>query len=313
MAEHCGNLVYQCNLCMDQINQLVCAVLPESGALFNFSAGQQQTLPNVNGPSELGFLYSVSWFYVVYTEIAKTDIVFLTELIKASGGEKASFVEKVLNNVHDLRTYFHHKLDPTKKSDKIKESNCKEWFKLNCGTALPAIEDQWKQCLIRLLKDNLTFLTELLQRIRIIEADENKQQILEQWIHRRERYHAPHEFDNIISEAAHDIGRDGVDVVKLRNRYYERWMGQLNQLRSGYCFCSEARGLVELVLLSELDAIMPVNGQDIMKVFSLVSGPIVGELLIIARKIYMEEPCGKDDLINKLRTNEFVKNLFISA
>ena len=108
-------------------------------------------------PPELGFYSTVSWFYVVYFEIAKVHIEFLSDKFTAYGlDESGQFTEHV-SNVKYLRTYLQHNLNQNKVRDIKIFSHCHLWLHSTCGTTVPEDED-WTKCLKAFLIEIKGFL-----------------------------------------------------------------------------------------------------------------------------------------------------------
>jgi hypothetical protein len=100
------------------------------------------------------------------------------------------------------------------------------------------------------------------------------------------------------------MGRENIDVPRFRNRYYDRWTRELAVQQGSYDFEVEGRKLIEQALLTEMTPVLPITGKDIIDEFNLSPGPQVGDLLRLARKLYMEEPCNRDILLTKLRLEQ---------
>jgi hypothetical protein len=170
-----------------------------------------------------------------------------------------------------------------------------------CGTAIPSRDEDWNVCLASLLQEALQFFDGMISTTRAIENDESRLEICREWVFRVQRYHAPSEFDALISEVAADIGRGDIDPLKIRRRFYEQWTGQLALLNPGYDFAVEGRKLIEQTLLSALTPVLPVTGKDIMEAFGLAPGPKIGELLEKARLICGQQPCTREFVLGELR------------
>jgi hypothetical protein len=144
-------------------------------------------------------------------------------------------------------------------------------------------------------------LSVLKKCIRAIETDDSRESILLQWKLRRTRYHPPHEFDALIAIVARDMGRDALDIVKFRRKFYDGWKKNLDLLQGAYDFSVEARKLVEHALLTDTTPILPITGLDVIQELGLRPGPLVGEMLKKARDMYIAQPCSKEELITKLK------------
>jgi hypothetical protein len=289
--------MYEVDRCKDAIDRMS-ARLNNGLKVFNDVSLEKPKLK----PAELGLLRAVSWFYGLYFEAGAVNVQFLNQLINTYRLDPSGAVSYHLNLVNQLRTYFHHNLDPSKHRDRIIQEYCEEWFKKQCGTFQPDSEEEWFSCLDAFIKEVRDYFQALSKCIRMIEQDESKDKILQDWEFSRTREHPPQAFDSIISITASDMGRDNLDVLTFRKRFYERWKKELATLTGNYDFEFEARRLIEYTLLNETFAVLPITGRDILKTFPQIQpGPKVGELLRKAKIIYEREPCTADKLLEKLK------------
>lgn len=252
-------------------------------------------------PSELGFLRTVSWLYAMYYEVGKVNVNFLTERFSAYNLDSDEKLAKHLRIVQQLRTLLQHDLNPQESRNLVIQEACEQWLKNRCGTPIPGDDHQWKICLTSLLNETIDFFSVLRSCIRSIEQDESRNQILSEWDFRIKRYHPPHEFDNMISKVPADMGRENLDAVRLRKRFYTEWVKELELLQGNYDFEVEARKLIEHVLLYKTTPVLSITGHDIITEFNVMPGPEVGQLLEKARNLYNNEPCSRDELLEKLR------------
>lgn len=281
---------------LNEINN-ISSKLPNIGPVFNHVS---LSLPKLD-PSELGFIRVVSWLYVQYYEAGKLRSELLTRTFSVyqldESGERADHRIRI----QKLRTYTQHNLSPSESHSKNIESACEEWFRVSCGTNVPGTEEHWQKLLFAIIEDAKKYLECLRDALRHVEQDESKEQLLQQWTLRINQYHAPYEFDRIISIVTTDLGRDAIDVVKFRKRYYDKWRKEF-EVRTDDCdFENEARKLIEHALLSEQQNILPLNGKDIMNIFHIAPGPKLAEVLNLARDLFTIQPCSKNELITKLK------------
>src|SRR5262249_2203300 len=136
--------------------------------------------------------------------------------------------------------------------------------------------------------------------IQAINMDESRTEILRQWDFRRSHHHSQFEFDRIIQIVAADLGRDGLKPKNFSNRYYSRWLQEL-EMKDNYDFEVEARKLIERAILEDTRPQMPITGKDIMQEFSIEPGRKVGDLLKKALEIFSAHPCSRDELLQILR------------
>jgi hypothetical protein len=253
-------------------------------------------------PAELGFLRSVAYLYVLYYEVGDVAVPYLLGLWDAFGLDGDRQMREHRELVRSLRTFLQHNLDPTSSTDRRTRETCQGWFTKHCHTPVPSSEDHWSACLHSILAEGACFLSVMNECLRAIEADEGRDNILDQWRFHISRHHPPEEFDRIIEEAAADLGRSYIDAVRLRRRYYGQWTESLSYLSPDYDFRVEARRLVEHAMLVDISAGMPITGQDIIAEFGLTPGPKVGSLLARARLLFEESPTDRSGLLAALRS-----------
>jgi len=253
-------------------------------------------------PPELGLLRVVSWFYVLYYEAGGVNVDFLAERLTTYNLDSGGNLSEHLTLVNQLRTYFQHNLDPSSRRDRRIQDYCEMWFRSQCGTSEPNEDAEWDRCLHGFLQEAMGFVDALLKCIREIERDESFEQVLNDWDLRRSRYHPAYEFDQLINEVAVDMGRDSLDAAKFRKRYYDRWIKEIASLQGDYTFEFEARRLIEYTLLNDTMAVLPITGKEILETFEDIQpGPEVGEFLQRAKTMYEENPCTREELLEKLR------------
>lgn len=281
----------------EETNTRVIALLADGAGLFEVVS---QRMPKFV-PAELGFLRSVSWLYVLYWEAGKVSLPYVVKRFDAYTLDTDGRIRDHAFNVQRLRTYTQHNLNVEESHDKKTISDCHDWFSSVCGTAVPDSEEEWNTCLTALLQQSLEFLEALLAALRLIEKDESREAICDDWRFRRSRYHPPHEFEALVPAIAVDMGHEYVDPERLVRRYYEKWTQSLRAFSSEYVFETEARKLIENAILVELSTLMPITGQDIIREFGVEPGKLVGQLLREAREIYQRTPCTRIELLDRLR------------
>jgi hypothetical protein len=284
------------SLC-EEIDQVAGALKSDGPEVFG-----QVSLPYpAFSPAQLGFIRTVSWLYVLYNEAGKINISFLSNKLSVYDLDPLGTLSNHLQIVQQLRTYLQHNLDPTKTQNRSIQECCRNWLKRQCKTPIPGNEEQWNASLLGLLNEAVGFLVAIRDCVRRIEQDESKEEILRDWDFRRRRYHPPHEFDRLTSIVASDMGRDNLDPVRIRIRFYSKWVGELSLLQGDYDFDIEARKLIEHVLLFETTPVLPLTGKDIIDLLNVEPGPQVGLLLKEAHLLYSTNPCSREVLIEKLK------------
>jgi hypothetical protein len=255
-------------------------------------------------PAELGFLRTVSYLFVLYNEVGKVGVRFLQDKLDVYTSGQLSHCMKHFLLVKSLRTYLQHNLNPRHDHDKGVQEISEDWLREKCGTPLPGTEEQWLTCLLALLSEALHFVEALAASVRGIEGDESREAICREWVSRVNKSHSPAQFDILITEVAIDMGRENIDAVRIRARFYDQWEQELSLLQPNYEFRTEARRLIERALLSVLTPVLPITGRDIMEAFGISPGPQVGQLLGQAQKIHAARPCSREQLIAQLTADD---------
>lgn len=297
MSATCEALMYRVLAVIDEINSLASKLDGHGESVFGKLSLK---IPRL-APPELGFLRSVSWLYVIYFEEAKPNVQFLSRRFGLCGVDPQGIHVGHLEITKSLRTYLQHNVNPSTPHNRRVQKKCQQWFSQHCKTSEPSEDAHWEHCLAALLNGSVSFLGALQKCVRCIEQDEERTAILEEWRSYRTRNRSRHEFDKLISVAAGDMGRDALDPVRIRERFYDVWMKQLALLRPDFDFESEARKLIEHTLLSETAAVLPLTGKDIIENFEVAPGPEVGQLLQRARALYTIHPCSREELLGRLR------------
>ncbi len=257
-------------------------------------------------PAELGFILVVSWLYVHYFETGKVGVEFLESKLDVYIPDGISKYKDHRKLVKIMRTFHHHHLNWQSDRDKKTQEICESWFNSTSATKVPRYEKQWRDCLIKILEDSYGFLCELITVLRGIERDESREEICKQWMSKVDRNFSPNEVDKIISIVANDMGIDYINPMKFRTQFYERWSNQMRQLSENCDLPTEARRIVEHLLITNAVSALPITGKDILNTFEISPGPKVRQLLEEARKSYDLNPCSKDILLNRL--GEIIKH-----
>jgi hypothetical protein len=257
------------------------------------------SLPSFS-PPELGFIRAVSWLYVLYYEAGRVGTRFLANKIEVYSPLGLVALDGHVDRVGKLRTYLQHNLDFRQTHDRSVQATCEDWIASVCGSRVPATQAQWRKCVKALLHEAIEFLDALLGVLRSIESDESREAIVDDWKVHIERYHPAHKFDELIVVVSREMGRDALDAVAFRKRFYDKWTSELRLLSPGYAFDREARKLIESALLTTTERLLPITGEDIMAYFQIAPGRKVGELLAIARKLYDTEACSATDLLPRI-------------
>lgn len=247
---------------------------------------------------EAGFLRNLSWLYVLYQEAGRVNLDFLLGKFSAYDLD-LRLGKQHLRAVNHLRTSLQHSLNILDQRDRDLQNSSIDWFKSVVGVPAPSSTKHWASCLDALLGEAVVFMQRIVTCIEHIGNDEFRQKIIEEWNGRCLSYHPPERFDRLISVVAADLGMSLIDPVTVRRRYFDQWTKRLALNRHGFDFATEARKLIEGVLLN--DPRLPISGEDVMKEFDLPPGVEVGNRLQRAREIYQSDRCDAPRLLHLLR------------
>ncbi|WP_141683506.1 hypothetical protein [Streptomyces sp. F-7] len=274
----------------DQANNLATAILPSRSRVFG---SVSLAIPDIDGAPELAFIRAASWLYVHYFEAGRVSVRFLIQ--------RTAREDEHMTLVHALRTWSQHHLDPTSHRDIQISVTCEQWFDGRCGTRLPRTDEHWGTLLESLLAEAAGFLAKLVELVSAVESAEERDIICQQWEDRLKRNWPAHRYHNVISAVAADIGRNELDPVAFYNRNGQVLRDRLKELSDDCDFETEVRKLVERALLTETARVLPITGLDVMDSFGLGPGPQVGRLLAHARKIYDDQPCSREVLLERMK------------
>ncbi|MFE9501969.1 hypothetical protein ACFYO6_05565 [Streptomyces anthocyanicus] len=253
--------------------------------------------PNVDASPELAFIRTASWLYSHYKEAGRVSVKFLMDRPAVQNLPEIRAHERL---VHALRTWSQHTINPAPGNhDRGILKTCSDWFEEACAALLPSSDEDWRQALNVLLRESCAFVSQLTKQVEDIRADDARAQICQQWEDRIARDWPAYRFHEIVSTVANDMGRNTVDPVALFRR-------SENEIRKVLRITNEsdlefaARQCIERVLLTEVSKLLPITGRDIIDTLGVEPGQKVGELLQEARKIYEEDQCTRDQLLDRL-------------
>jgi hypothetical protein len=267
------------------------------------------TPPNRTVPAELGFIRSVSWAFVLLHEAGRASVKLLEGFTANARPSERDELNRNLELVNELRTFLQHDLERTSLRNAALDARCAGWFKESCGTAVPSTEEEWAACLLKFLERVEKSLEILVRSIREIEKHAAATEIFQTWSVRKKRTWAPYDFDSLIAGIASDLGRVGVDVVRFRKRYADRWIRALELLSEQSDPKIEIRKLIEFALINDDAHVLPITGDDLMNAFGIPPGPVVGKLLREAKSLYDHAPCSGPELLTRLRNSPRIKEL----
>ncbi len=247
-----------------------------------------------------GFYTCVSWLYVIYFEVGKSAIDFLTEqaISRSIGLESFYRQHKIL--VNHYRTFLQHNLNLQSKKDLIKKENCVDWLQsqLDVKISWPTNDEHWKILTESLLRDSFKFISYLFSSLDLLSKDESYPYIIQIWLSRINRQISPHEYDDIIEQVLYDFGQKNLDTGKIRKVHIQKWNRKLKARGFQADLKKEARCLVEQTLMDDENIPIPVNGKDIIEELNIQPGPIIKDILQHLTENYKKHPMDKTMLLD---------------
>lgn len=283
----------------EQLNTLGQALLPSRSPVFR---AVSLATPDVEGAAELAFIRADSWLYSHYFEVGRVGVRFLIRRNATSASSRDQGHEH-LDLVHALRTWSQHSIEPLSGHHDARIAEiCETWFERNSSTRLPRSEAHWHMLLEALLTEAQDFFALLLELLTKIEGDSDRDVVCQQWEDRLNRDWPAHRYHNLIAVAASDLGRTSLDPVVFYQRYGQHIRDAISLLSDESNLETEARKQIELLLIRETLATLPITGTDVIETFQISPGPLVGQVLRCALRFYEAEPCDKDTLLHRIRS-----------
>src|SRR5262249_35275890 len=142
---------------------------------------------------EFDFFRWCSWCYVHYLETGKVGVLFLDRRRNQYSVQLSCPDHRDV--VRHLRTWLVHHLDASSEADMALLAACGEWLRAACGTAAPRTTTHWEACVDRLTAEVAEYLDSLLRVAVAIEADDDRDTIVADWLSQIRRNHSASEFD----------------------------------------------------------------------------------------------------------------------
>lgn len=255
------------------------------------------------------FYTTVSWLYVRVIESGPVHFRFLAERAHAFAIDPNRELQKFRDDLNAFRTVLQHNLNLLDANDLEKLVRFETWMSVVLGRQAdrgvriwPDCEEEWQKLAEALIERAKLFAETNLRAVTHLKNDEFSEDAIRLWILRYNRSLPAHEFENIAAVAAGDLGLQHFDITKLRKAHLDEWNRRLQLLPESVDFRREARRLVENTLLAEAETYMPITGEDIIQVLGIKPGPEVGKALRMARELYRNLNCGRDELLRQLKS-----------
>lgn len=276
---------------ISRINSLTSCLLGDNNVFFRKHHLDLEKKKNF----EQTFISSISWLYALYNETAGKNLDFIESKINKS--------YEHTELIHALRTYYQHALNPNSKSDRNHINFVEEFFyKVTGKKRYPKNEKEWQDCCDELYDEALEFLGAIVRSIQNIKNDEHRDLIVEDWKNHKQEILNYEEVKRIFKKVSKNLGLEYYDADYLCTSNYKSWMSQLKAFKSSTK--EERKKALFKIIENELlrNDHLPIDGDDIMDTFNIDEGLEVKEKLDRARKLFDEDPCGKSELLKRLKT-----------
>jgi hypothetical protein len=262
--------------------------------------------PSDDSPA-LRFYFSVSWMYIAVYEVGNVSFNFLADRSVQMRLDAERKISSFRQAVHALRTMLQHNLNPDSRRDAQTRTTAMRWMLQACNKeeALgaefwPDTSEDWTRVCDEWLSSSARFFEATNSTVSAIAADGSREAIVSEWARRCTRGLRPHEFNSLVSASATALALPPLAVEQVVQRHLGRWNDQLRLLDDGANMFAEARKIVDQTLNDDWQSYCPVDGDDIIKTFSVRPGRAVGELLRQARTVWLKERCSKDEVLRIL-------------
>jgi len=248
---------------------------------------------------EASFLRLIAWSYALIFEAGRITIPYLLKL-PSSVAIPEGECETACRNVHDLRTWTFHNLGYDSERDVARIRRVHTWFMDRCEVSPPDNAADWSRCFDDLCKDvhGVTKYCKGAVSLLLDESEYNSEVIADLNL-RCDRNWPVERFDGIVADAAIRLGKN-VNIPSFRQHRINRWRQFLESVPEADNPRVRIVRLIERDLLDHFEGILPIDGNDVMNHIGLAPGPAVGDLLMLARRLYDAGVDSKRELLDAL-------------
>ncbi len=251
---------------------------------------------------ELGYKDTIAVLYKLYRECGRVSVNYLISKMNVYECNE-TYVKNHILLIDKMRTFFYHNLILSSKHDKEIITICEKWFETNCNSKKPVEENEWGSCLNQLQLDSIECLNNIYTCVIAINRDYDfKDDIIEEWILKKNLDFPKHKCIPLVEEIAKSLGRD-IDYVLIVDKNYSKWMKELKYSSTLNIdnFIDNLKKVIEYTVLEETGNIMPITGKDIILEFGIKPGRLVGSLMEKAKDIYNNnKSINKEELLKSL-------------
>ena len=245
------------------------------------------------------FLLLLAWGYVFAFEAGRISVPYLLKEPADQPTDREA-LKASRDLLHDLRTWSFHNLSFTVDRDLQIFQRTAIWFLDVAGNDPPDGNEQWRECYEHLSNEIYAIIKHCRRAFEIaLTTRDERERVTSELRRRVDRNWPAHEFDALAKDAALRTGRN-LDVTKFRQPRLAKWREFLETIPIGDDPKASLVRLIERDILDHFESVLPIDGNDVMRVLEIAPGPQVGDALLDARRIHRSGVADKDELLARL-------------
>lgn len=252
--------------------------------------------------NELTFIYTVAFLYKLYIERGRNNVKYLLKKYNIFNLNKND-AEMNLQDVTCFRTYFFHFLDSSLPHNKETIKKTQLWFLYQTGKDRPLTEEEWENCVLKILDDAKKFLNTLKDCLqKLIELDDDR--LYNEWLTYLKKDLPKYKIRKIIVDvmSKYELSFD-VDVFLEKN--ISKLQAKINLFDSEQIEYIENNTelLIENLIFQPGVLMCPLSGSEIENRFG-VTGKELGKMKRKAIQIFEENVyLTKEDIVEALENS----------
>ena len=257
---------------------------------------QEITIQDPVSDDEASFLRLVAWSYVLVFEAGRIAIPFLIKLPSSLDSPKSK-LESTCDLVHDLRTWSFHNLSFTRERELKISRRTTLWFIEKSGSSPPSSIEGWGTCFASLCADVCSIVRHCKGALEsVLSTPEDKATTIDDLKRRVDRNWPAYKFDEVLTDAVTRIGQT-LNVPNFRQNRLAKWRAYLEAIPENDDPHALIVRFIERDVLDHFEAVLPIDGNDIMAALNLHPGPAVGHAFEIARRLYSSGVTDREQLL----------------
>ena len=234
---------------------------------------------------EASFLRLIAWGYALLFEGGGVTVPFMLKLPSTTDTQELDPVES-RQLLHDLRTWSFHNLGFSDLRTAQMSRKVSLWFIEHGGSNPPNSAKNWRRCFQRLCSEIAAVIAHCKGAVELVlTSEEDGVRVINDLKRRLDRNWPDYKFDQLVSDCTVRIGRS-LDIVRFRKNKIAGWREFLNAIPESDSPETLIARLIERDVLNHFENLLPIDGEDVMSTLGVRPGPIVGEALLYARRLF---------------------------